>query len=146
MTKRVVAFFYVIGVLFWGGMLFSAVFKLLVYGEYFYLFETDKIDTVEYVLKPDSLKSNSLDLFYSYVVDHKVYNKRLDVLESYFNEHVHFSKDSLLEVTYVKLLPHMSYISSLALEKRKAKTGVVIAFFFLVFISVLYGLARRKWR
>lgn len=145
MVKRIVKIFYVLGMIFWIGMMLGAFLKHLVYNEYLNLFEIGKLEISEYEMKLDSVKSYKVNLDYSYTVEGKIYNKKMAIARRTYDKNFQLTDRGMLEVRYVKLYPEMSYLTSLPLEKKEGKTGIMISFFFLLFISLIYFLAKKRW-
>jgi hypothetical protein len=136
--KRLVKIVYLIGVFFWCGMLLSSIFKLMGYNEIFEVFSFRKAKTTNYEILENSADENSLSIHYSYNVGDMEFNKKLEVAQTYFNKNFQVSGDSTIEVSYNSIFPHLSYITTLPLEIRKEKTGVVISLIFIGFLSLIY--------
>lgn len=138
MIKRIVKIFYLIGMVFWYGMLLSSVFKLIGYNEVFKLFMIKNAQITNFEILVDSVDENNLSIHYSYNVTDKVFNKKIEVAKRYYDDNFLFSSDSTIEVSYNPNFPHLSYITTLPLEIRKQKAGVVISLIFIGFLSVIY--------
>jgi hypothetical protein len=138
MIKRLVKIVYLIGVFFWCGMLWSSVFKLIGYNEILEVFSFRKATTTNYEILENGADENSLSIRYSYNVGDMEFHKKLEVAQTYFKENFQVSADSTIEVSYNSNFPHLSYITTLPLEIRKEKTGMVISLIFIGFLSIIY--------
>lgn len=137
--KRIIKIFFILGLIFWGGMLSSAIVNLICYNAVFNLFDLEDILTKDYKIESDTLTSKSLIVVqYSYKVDHEIFEKKLNVNDKYFDENFEFGLDSSLVVRYNSTFPEMSFIPSIPLEKRKAKIGIILSLVFISFLLVLY--------
>lgn len=144
MIEKVVKIFYLIGMIFWCGMLFSSVFKLIGYNEVLELFIIKNVQTTNFEILEDKVDVNNLSIHYLYNVGDMVFNKKLEVAQSYFKENFRYSNDSTIEVSYNSNFPHLSYITTLPLEKRKQKASVVISLTFIGFLFVIYFLGVKR--
>jgi hypothetical protein len=121
-------------------MLLSSVFKLIGYNAVLEVFSFRKVKITNYEILVDGTDENNLSIRYSYNVVDTIFNKKLEVAQSYFKENFRFSSDSTIEVSYNSNFSHLSYITTLPLEIRKQKAGVVISLIFIGFLSVIYFL------
>jgi len=125
-------------------MLLSSVFKLIGYNEIIEIFCFRKAKIRNYEILEDNVDVNNLSIHYSYNVGYTIFNKKLEVAQSYFKENFRFSNYSTIEVSYNSNFPHLSFITTLPLEIRKQTAGVVISLTFIGFLSVIYFLVVKR--
>ena len=137
--KKIVSFFYALGLLFGGIGLIYCIAMLIVLNGVGDIFEMKEPEQLEVKIHRDSLEVN---VYYTYKVGGIENSEHYKINVKYFDR----CKIDTIVVKYNASYPMISFIEDVPLKQREQKIGIFISSFFLLFLVLVWRLSDRdKW-
>lgn len=137
--KKIVSFFYVLGLLLGSVGLIYSIAMLIVLNGVGDVFEMKEPEQLEIKILKDSIEVN---IHYTYKVGDVENSEHYKINVNYFDR----CKIDSIVVKYNANYPTISFIEGIPLKQREQKIGIFITSFFLLFLVLVWKLSDRdKW-
>lgn len=139
--RKATKFFYIAGVIFWGAFFVVSLFNFFVYNDFLNLMGYENTFVKNYTISKKD--HDTMNITYSYTINGKTYDKKIDVGKNKLNEDFILQSDSSFILKYNKRFPKYSYIKNLPVEFWIQNITIIVSFLFLIFFTLIYKLGMR---
>ena len=140
---RFLRFFFIVGYIFWGGMLIHAIGELTLRNAWINIFEIKQVKPTEIKFIPQEKESTKIE--YSFAFNGEIYNGNRTVINKIIEERLPSDKEEI-KISVNTKFPKTNYIDELGLKTRSGNVGIVLSLIFLAFIGLIDLLGDKdKW-
>jgi len=137
--RKATKFFYIVGLIFWGTFFVVSLFNFFMYKDFLNLMGYENTFVKNYTVSRKD--HDTMNIAYSYSLNGKTYNKKVDVGENKLNEDFILQSDSSFILKYNKIFPKYSYIKNLPVEFWVQNVTIIVSFLFLMFFTLIYRIS-----